>query len=145
MTWLRLVIAGCLIGACSVPDSDPGSSSETPADTAGGPTRGEILSLACQACHSLQQGGRHLVGPNLFGVFGRRAGTAAGYEEYSQALRAVDLIWTPESLDRWLADPAGYLPGTSMTFTGYQSSADRAALIEFLVDATGSARGQTPE
>lgn len=97
--------------------------------------RGELLSYACQACHTLARGGSHQVGPNLFGVFGRVAGTASGFD-FSAALRESGLVWSPDALDGWLADPAGFLPGTTMTFTGYQMPGDRAALIQYLVATT---------
>jgi cytochrome c len=97
--------------------------------------RGELLSYACQACHTLKPGGQHQVGPNLAGVFGRVAGTAPGFD-FSPALRESGIVWSPEQLDGWLANPAGFLPGTSMTFTGFQSPEDRAALIEYLITAT---------
>jgi cytochrome c len=97
--------------------------------------RGERLSLACQACHTFAVDGPHLLGPNLHGVFGRRAGSAAEFQ-YSPALEAADIVWTPETLDAWLADPVGYLPGTTMAFTGYQSPLDRRDLVFYLVNAT---------
>jgi len=98
--------------------------------------RGETLSLACQACHSLGQGAAHLIGPNLYGIFGRQAATAPGYANYSAALQSSGIVWSPEQLDQWLADPAGFLPGTSMGFTGYQSAEDRSALIAYLQAVT---------
>ena len=101
-----------------------------------GTERGRLLSQACQACHSLEAGGSHLVGPNLAGIFGRPAGTAAGFSNYSPALLRSGIVWSTAELDRWLADPAGFLPGTTMAFTGYQSAADRSALIAYLVTAT---------
>jgi len=100
--------------------------------------RGELLSFACQACHSLQRDGPHLLGPNLYGIFGRTAGSAVGFSGYSVALRNSGVIWSPAELDRWLANPADFLPGTTMSFTGYQQADDRKALIEFLIAATGA-------
>ena len=76
------------------------------------------------------------MGPNLYGVFGRVAGTAEGFN-YSEALRESGIAWSPTELDSWLADPAGFLPETTMAFTGFQAPEDREALIEFLIVATG--------
>lgn len=97
--------------------------------------RGELLSYACLACHTLDQGGAHQIGPNLHGVFGRAAGSLPDFA-YSEALLASEFVWTPAELDNWLSDPAGFLPGTTMAFTGYQQAEDRRALIEFLLAAT---------
>ena len=118
------------LAACA-PASDDGAAPTASASL----QRGEVLSFACQACHSLAAGGEHQVGPNLNGVFGRVAGSAEGFS-YSDVLRAADFVWTAAELDAWLRDPAGFLPGTTMAFTGYQVAADRAALIEFLQTAT---------
>src|SRR5688572_13868622 len=73
--------------------------------------RGELLSLACAACHKLEAGEGTLIGPNLHDVFGRRAGAVAGFS-YSAALQDSGLVWTPVSLEAWLSDPTGFVTGT---------------------------------
>lgn len=97
--------------------------------------RGQLLSLACAACHTLNAGGGTLVGPNLHGVFGRRAASVAGFD-YSPALAGSGLVWTPVSLEAWLEEPASFVAGTKMAFTGYRSPDDRRDLIAYLLHAT---------
>jgi cytochrome c len=97
--------------------------------------RGELLGLACAACHKLAAGEGTLIGPNLHGVFGRAAGAVPGYA-YSEALKGSGIIWTPVSLEAWLADPTGFVAGTTMAFTGYRSAEDRRDLIAYLLHVT---------
>lgn len=97
--------------------------------------RGELLSLACQACHTLRRGQRHNVGPNLYGVFGRRAASAPDFA-YSDALEGTGLVWTPKALEAWLAAPAEFVIGNNMVFAGYASDTDRRDLIAFLLRVT---------
>jgi cytochrome c len=98
-------------------------------------SRGQLLSLACAACHSFAEAGGTLVGPNLHGVFGRRAAAVAGFD-YSPALASSELVWTPVSLEAWLNEPASFVAGTKMAFTGYRSPDDRRDLIAYLLRAT---------
>lgn len=98
-------------------------------------SRGQLLSFACAACHTFGAGGGTLIGPNLQGVFGRRAASVAGFD-YSPALASSGLVWTPISLEAWLNEPASFVAGTKMAFTGYRSPDDRRDLIAYLLHAT---------
>jgi cytochrome c len=98
-------------------------------------SRGQLLSFACAACHTFAATGGTLIGPNLHGVFGRRAASVAGFD-YSPALGSSGLVWTPVSLEAWLNEPAGFVAGTKMAFTGYRSPDDRRDLIAYLLRAT---------
>lgn len=99
---------------------------------------GDRLLMQCRACHTLTEGGGHLLGPNLYSVFGRRAGTATGFN-YTLALQQADFIWTPRALDAWLAQPQQFLPGNAMAYAGLLYADDRAALIASLLRHTGNA------
>ena len=69
----------------------------------------------CRSCHTLAEGAPNLVGPNLWGVFGRPVGSKPEYK-YSEAVQKAEFVWDGPHLDRWLADPRGFLPGTKMAF-----------------------------
>jgi cytochrome c len=97
--------------------------------------RGELLALACAACHRFRAAEGTLIGPHLEGVFGRPAASVEGFQ-YSQALRESGLVWTPRSLEAWLANPAGFVEGTTMAFAGYASADDRRDLIAYLLRET---------
>ncbi|WP_417233173.1 c-type cytochrome [Brevundimonas sp.] len=87
----------------------------------------------CAACHSLQATASADIGPNLKGVFGRRAGAVSGFA-YSDAMRAAGrrgMVWDAATLDRFLADPEAALPGTTMPYQG-GTTAERAAVIAWL-------------
>ena len=105
------------------------------AGAAGDPEAGERVVRTCAACHTLEPG-THRTGPSLAGVFGRKAGTAAGFHRYSDALRSADLVWREDTLDAFLADPQGFLPGNRMTFAGIEEQQARAELIAYLKIAT---------
>jgi len=100
----------------------------------GNATRGQMLyQNMCMACHSIEYNG---VGPAHKGLLGRKAGSAVNYD-YSPALRAASVVWTPGTLDRWLADPEKLIPGQKMGFS-VASAQDRADLISYLSIASGA-------
>lgn len=97
----------------------------------GDPKAGEAIYPRCAACHALAY---DRVGPRHCGLIGRPAGSVAGFE-YSPAMKRSKLTWTRESLERFLADPIGTVPGTTMTYAGVPSAKERADLIAFLANA----------
>ncbi|NND36976.1 MAG: c-type cytochrome [Gammaproteobacteria bacterium] len=100
--------------------------------------RGETLYFQCRACHTLDEGGANKVGPNLYGIFGNKAGQVPGFS-YSDAVMNSDIVWTAETIDQWLEQPAEFLPGNMMVFVGVKDPQDRANLIAFLQANTGAA------
>lgn len=105
-----------------------------PAGAAGDPVRGAEIFRKCVTCHTVESGGRNRVGPRLHGVFGRRAGTVEGFR-YSDALRASGLVWDESTLDAYLKDSEGFVPGTRM-YGGLTLDQDRVDLIAYLRQAT---------
>lgn len=100
-------------------------------------SRGEKQARICQACHSLEKGGPNMIGPALFGFFGKEVGTRSGFE-YSAVMRNASFTWTPEALNAWLAQPGRFLPGNRMTFAGVLKQGDRDDLIAYLLTVTSA-------
>ena len=98
---------------------------------AGDAKRGARLFNQCAACHSVQPG-EHLTGPSLAQVWKRKAGSAEGFQRYSDALKRADVIWDEATLDEWLANPETFIHGTSMTFPGMKQLKDREDVIAYL-------------
>lgn len=105
-----------------------------PARADGDPVRGAEVFRKCVACHTVESGGRNRVGPRLHGLFGRRAGAVEGFR-YSDALKASGLVWDETTLDAYLKDSEGFVPGTRM-YGGLTLDQDRADLIAYLRQAT---------
>jgi len=98
--------------------------------------KGEAVFKKCTACHSIAQGGANGIGPNLWATMGKPHGHVAGFA-YSDALKSVPGNWDWEGMDKWLANPKKYAPGTKMTFAGLGNPEERANLILYL-NAQGS-------
>ena len=98
--------------------------------------KGEAVFKKCAACHTVAQGGPNGIGPNLWAAMGKPHGHVAGFS-YSDALKSVPGNWDFEGMDKWLANPKKYAPGTKMTFAGLGNPEERANLIAYL-NAQGS-------
>jgi cytochrome c len=102
-----------------------------PAQLAALVERGDRLHGACLSCHNADPGGSNGIGPALYGVFGRTAGTHAGFS-YSDAMKAYGQPWTYDNLYAFLERPNRYIVGTAMSFAGLRKSEDRVALVAYL-------------
>lgn len=90
----------------------------------------KVFRSQCSACHSPLQA-RNGVGPSLFGIDGRMAGSAANFR-YTQANRDSGLVWDATTLDRYLQAPRQVVPGTAMSYAGLKGDTQRADLIAYL-------------
>ena len=101
----------------------------------GDPSRGQGAYRACAACHALEPN-RNMTGPSLAGLWGRKAGGLESFRRYSKALKSANVVWDDQTLDPWLKDPQGFIPGNHMTFPGIKDAQVRADLLAFLRDVT---------
>ena len=103
---------------------------------AGDPAKGAEIFKKCTSCHTITQGGANGIGPNLYGVVGKKHGHLPGFA-YSANLLAKPGNWDFAALDEWLKNPKKYVEGTKMSFAGLSKSEDRADVIVYL-NAQGS-------
>ena len=94
----------------------------------------------CRECHAFDKGDNRL-GPTLYGVFGRKAGSLPGYD-FSISLKSSNITWNEKTLDEWIANPNALIPGNNMgsVFSGVPDAATRAKIIAFLKQDTHAAK-----
>ena len=98
---------------------------------------GEKVFKKCSACHMIASGGKNMIGPNLWGVIGRTAGSISDYK-YSKAMVAYAKQWSFEEMNSYLIKPQAYIKGTKMAFAGLRKEKDRASVILYLNSKSAS-------
>ena len=101
------------------------------AQAAGDAKAGADVFKRCAVCHTSDKGGGDGLGPNLSGIFGRKAASRPGFS-YSAPLKKSGLVWNEANLTKWVAGPARLVPGTKMTFAGLSSKKQQADVVAYL-------------
>ena len=91
----------------------------------------------CAACHSIAEGGKNKIGPALWGVLGRQAGSLPDYK-YSKAMAAHGKKWSFEEMNGFLIKPKDWIKGTKMAFAGLKNAKERAAVILYMNENSNS-------
>ena len=98
---------------------------------------GKMVFKKCAACHSVSKGGGNKIGPVLWGVIGRKAGSISDYK-YSKAMSGFGKIWDFEGMNTFLIKPRDYVKGTKMAYVGLKKEKDRASIILYLNEQSDS-------
>ena len=126
--WCRSLLASGGITYMLLSTSYGGESAHEGADAASGQ---QMFNNVCRTCHTTKEGDNRL-GPNLYKIIGRKAGSLPDYG-YSSALKGADFVWDEERLERFIANPDELVPGNSMKpYGGLTSADDRARIVSFL-------------
>jgi len=103
----------------------------TSAMASGDAAKGKKVFKKCKSCHTVKKGGKNRVGPNLFGIAGKKAGSVDGYK-YSSAMKASGITWDDASLDAFLEKPKKFVKKTKMGFSGLKKEDQREDVIAYL-------------
>tara|TARA_B100000963_G_scaffold310349_1_gene286800 strand:- start:3522 stop:4064 length:543 start_codon:yes stop_codon:yes gene_type:complete len=98
---------------------------------------GQKIFKKCSACHMIASDGKNMIGPNLWGVIGRKAGSISDYK-YSKAMVAYGKEWSFEEMNSYLIKPQAYIKGTKMAFAGLRKEKDRASVIIYMNSKSSS-------
>lgn len=101
------------------------------AAAAGNATNGKTVFGRCAICHTTNKGGSNGLGPNLFGITGRKAAALANYS-YSGPMKRSGITWTNDKLKQWIQGPSRMVPGTKMAFGGISNSGQADDLVAYL-------------
>lgn len=107
----------------------------TPSLAEGDVKAGKKVFKKCAACHTVKEG-KHKSGPSLYNIMGRTAGTAEGFERYSEAMVASGLIWDEATIRSFMAKPKDLVKGTSMAFSGLKKEEQVDDLIAYLASVS---------
>jgi cytochrome c len=130
--WVRLIVA--LSGMACLLSSPSSRSQELLSQDVEAASEQQVFNNACRTCHTIKDGDNRL-GPNLYKIIGRKAGSLPDYN-YSSAMKSADFVWDKETLEHFIASPDQVVPGNNMKpYGGLASAEDKKRIVTFLMRA----------